>query len=202
MFGGFVMGSLSSVRPATYLYIGTQFWYGCVIPSCYLINSSDTKSFIMDQGWLIALRDLYKKHKPKKKPTSHTNRESGVKKVEENCAGEVFTARTGVISGRNNLKHDQNENGSKQDTFNQPKNLLCRGIVLHELEYISDNDTIRSSPKLEMNHHRTTRRKHISGISDKISKTSSTFTNQTLTPSSNQEKNNPTILLPNQVDYS
>ena len=62
--GGLLLGFLSLLQPATFLYIGVEIWYGNVIPSCYLLNSSDTKAFIMEQGWVIALSNLFKKSKP------------------------------------------------------------------------------------------------------------------------------------------
>ena len=64
VLGGFLLGCLSLVQPATFLYIGVEIWYGNVIPSCYLLNSSDTKAFVMEQGWAIALSNLFKKSKP------------------------------------------------------------------------------------------------------------------------------------------
>ena len=64
VLGGLLLGCLSLLQPATFLYIGVEIWYGNVIPSCYLLNSSDTKAFIMEQGWAIALSNLFKKSKP------------------------------------------------------------------------------------------------------------------------------------------
>ena len=64
VLGGLLLGCLSLLQPATFLYIGVEIWYGNVIPSCYLLNSSDTKAFIMEQGWVIALSNLFKKSKP------------------------------------------------------------------------------------------------------------------------------------------
>ena len=64
VLGGLLLGCLSLVHPATFLYIGVEIWYGNVIPACYLLNSSDTKAFIMEQGWAIALSKLFKKSKP------------------------------------------------------------------------------------------------------------------------------------------
>ena len=64
VLGGILLGCLSLLQPATFLYIGVEIWYGNVIPSCYLLNSSDTKAFIMEQGWAIALSSLFKKSKP------------------------------------------------------------------------------------------------------------------------------------------
>ena len=69
MLGGLLLVALSLLRPPTFLYIGTEIWYGNVIPSCYLLNSSDTKAFVIEQGWVLALLNLYKKSKP----TTHSS---------------------------------------------------------------------------------------------------------------------------------
>ena len=156
----------------------------------------------MNQGWIIALRNLYRKKKPKDEPASHAKREPVVKKDEESREGEGFSARPRVISKQSNLEHDQRKNGSTQDTFKQPKNLLCRGVVLHELENISDSDLIRGSSKVEIKQHRNTGCKNICCNPPKVSIISGTFNKQALSPSHNQENNYPTALLPNQVDYS
>ena len=65
VLAGIVIFGLSFLRPATYMYISTQIWYGIIIPSCYLMNCSDIKAFILDRGWLAALSELYSK-RPKK----------------------------------------------------------------------------------------------------------------------------------------
>ena len=69
MLGGLLLVGLSLLRPPTFLYIGTEIWYGNVIPSCYLLNSSETKALVLEHGWVIALSNLYKKNKP----TSHSS---------------------------------------------------------------------------------------------------------------------------------
>lgn len=38
---------------------GLQIWYGCVIPSCYLLNSDYIKDTIMEHGWMNALSQIY-----------------------------------------------------------------------------------------------------------------------------------------------
>ena len=67
VLGGFLLGCLSLVHPATFLYIAVEIWYGNVIPACYLLNSSGTKAFIMEQGWVMAVSKLFTKSKPKLK---------------------------------------------------------------------------------------------------------------------------------------
>ena len=75
IFGGVIIGGLAFVQPATFLYIGTQIWYGNVIPSCYLINSSDIKDYIMDKGWWNGFSKIYDKRKPKDEIRNPSNKD-------------------------------------------------------------------------------------------------------------------------------
>ena len=66
MLGGVIIAALSFLRHAHILYTIGMIWYGSVIPSCYLINFSDTKNSIIDEGWAAGLSKLYKKKEPVK----------------------------------------------------------------------------------------------------------------------------------------
>lgn len=66
MLGGMIIAALSFLRHAHILYTIGMIWYGSVIPSCYLINFSDTKNSIIDEGWATGLSKLYKKKEPVK----------------------------------------------------------------------------------------------------------------------------------------
>ena len=66
MLGGVIIAALSFLRHAHILYTIGMIWYGSVIPSCYLINFSDTKNSIIDEGWATGLSKLYKKKEPVK----------------------------------------------------------------------------------------------------------------------------------------
>ena len=202
MLGGFVMAGLTFMRPSTYLYIGTQFWYGCVIPSCYLINSSDTKAFIMEQGWVVALTNLYKKREPEEIPTLRAEKETSRKKHEGNGASTDFSTRTLVISEENNLKDDQKENNSKPENFNQPENRLNRGIVLSDLECISESDITYSSRKAKIKQPNTIHRKDLNCNVKNDCETYYVLKKHTFPLPLTIEKNALLMSLPNQVDYS
>ena len=54
------------------LFFPFSMWYGLVVPSCYLINTDDTKTLIMEHGWLTALRRIYIERQPQNiLPTQH-----------------------------------------------------------------------------------------------------------------------------------
>ena len=46
------------------LFFPFSLWYGLVVPSCYLINTDDTKTLIMKHGWLTALSRVYTEKQP------------------------------------------------------------------------------------------------------------------------------------------
>ena len=102
--GGLLLGFLSLLQPATFLYIGVEIWYGNLIPSCYLLNSSHTKAFIVEQGWAIALSNLFKKSKPSLKEKGNN--------LAENQADE-------------NIEATQSENASIRLTAKQSNGRRC-----------------------------------------------------------------------------
>ena len=66
MLGGMIIAALAFLRHAHILYTVGMIWYGNIIPSCYLINFSDTKKSILEEGWATGLSKLYKKKEPRK----------------------------------------------------------------------------------------------------------------------------------------
>ena len=109
VLGTLVVVMLSVLRPPTFLYLGVLVWYGNVIPSCYLINSIDTKKFIMEQGWLAALSELYKKKKPKEVPSSKAKSESNHNKSK----GDANNGATEVDDSIEHQNEASNTNASK-----------------------------------------------------------------------------------------
>ena len=65
--GGLIISSLAVLfnqqrgDSDTIMLTGLQIWYGCVIPSCYLLNSDYIKDTIMEHGWMNALSQIYTK---------------------------------------------------------------------------------------------------------------------------------------------
>ena len=136
------MGGLAFVQPATFLYLGTQIWYGNVIPSCYLINSSDIKDYIMDKGWWNGFSKIYDKRKPKdeiRNPSKKDPEMSSGKKNhrrKSNVFPEISeAAKNEVVLDRpiceNNVNDDINNSIQNQDNDQQTKN-----VILYDLDGI------------------------------------------------------------------
>ena len=58
--GGILICTLASSSTWN-VFFPFSLWYGLVVPSCYLINNNDTKTLIMNHGWLTALSRVYTK---------------------------------------------------------------------------------------------------------------------------------------------
>ena len=135
------MGGLALVPPATFLYLGTQMWYGNIIPSCYLINSSDIKDYIMDNGWWDGFSKIYSKRSPKDEARNNSkgNSENCAKKKNMNKKSQVFPEpSTSHSNGISIDKHDcengkNNNHHSVQNNKNKERN---SGVILHDLEGI------------------------------------------------------------------
>ena len=213
VLGGFVIGVLALVKPPTYMYTATIIWYGNIIPSCYLINSSDTKNFIIDKGWLNALSNLYKKKPPKERETSLHKKNLKVKVID----GSSKDARIDTIGQGPNCKAftrnpyqltdstQEREDISNEDILHQVKSRVNRGVVLTDLDYTNVNRTTENTNYLlsRINNDRTLIRK------GQILKTENRETSVFYISdrSSNSlthvaENGSCLILLPNEVDYS
>ena len=122
VLGTLVVVMLSVLRPPTFLYFGVLVWYGNVIPSCYLINSIDTKKFIMEQGWMAAISELYKKKKPKEVPSSKTKSESN------------HTKSKGDNSNGTTEKNDSIESQNEASNTNKSKSYSRENIAMQNLK--------------------------------------------------------------------
>ena len=65
MLGGIIIAAFTFFRHAHILYTVGMIWYGNIIPLCYLINSTDTKKSILEEGWTSALSKICQKKEPK-----------------------------------------------------------------------------------------------------------------------------------------
>ena len=213
VLGGFVIGVLALVPPATYLYTATIIWYGNIIPSCYLINSSDMKNFIIDLGWSNALSNLYKKRLPKDRPTSShkknlkvkvmdsSSKDANVDTIGQGPNGKAFTS----------IPYELTDNTQKRQEVNdedKPYHAKCRGnqeVILTDLDYTNVNCTTENTHSLlnQINNDRTlmckgralktaNREPSVFYIND--------CSSNSLTHAA--ENKSPSILLPNEVDYS
>jgi hypothetical protein len=93
VLGGVIVCCLALLRIPTFLYAGILIWYGIVIPSCYLINSTDNKTSIIEEGWINAISKLYKKKDPRDKRKDPSARQTinqpAKPKDSENCRNDI-----------------------------------------------------------------------------------------------------------------
>ena len=81
VIGGLVVFSLAFLPTLTptigsngFVYISIQVLYGNIIPSCYLMNNSNFKSIVMDNGWIEAISTVYSKAQAPKGPRRNKNK--------------------------------------------------------------------------------------------------------------------------------
>ena len=84
VIGGLAVSSLAFLPIFTdiensngYLYITIQILYGNIIPSCYLMNNSNFKSVVMDNGWIAALSTIYSKTQDPKTTAQNPTKSKG-----------------------------------------------------------------------------------------------------------------------------
>ena len=100
VIGGLVVFSLAFLPTLTptigsngYVYITIQVLYGNVIPSCYLMNNSNFKSIVMDNGWIAAMSTVYSKiQAPQRAPQEQQPVISRKNRSAQNHAENAITA--------------------------------------------------------------------------------------------------------------
>ena len=162
MLGGVIIAALSFLRHAHILYTIGMIWYGSVIPSCYLINFSDTKNSIIDEGWLTGLSKLYKKKEPVKPGES---KEGGVKKKRVR-AREVDLNQDSPSNSNREVSIEQNSEETRNETESEN--------VTESVSTLNDDTapilrTKTSRPK-EANVREEKLRMHNKGIETKITR--------------------------------
>ena len=70
VLGGVLITLLAFHHKVSILNTFALFWYGNVIPSCYLINFVHNKKSIMNDGWRTTISQLYRKKTIKRNVTS------------------------------------------------------------------------------------------------------------------------------------
>ena len=154
ILGGVIMGGLAIIKPATFLYLGTQIWYGNVIPSCYLINSSDIKDYIMDKGWWNGFSKIYNKRERKDdvRKNSTKNYESHTGKNPLSKKSRVFPEPSAC--NPNNIemgkrKCDKDTNNSVNSEVNNKRD---QEVFLHDLDGIQASQCIHENIKFQKDH--------------------------------------------------
>ena len=136
------MGGLALVPPATFLYLGTQMWYGNIIPSCYLINSSDIKDYIMDNGWWNGFSKIYSKRNSKDELKNDSKGNSKNRKRKKNISNKsrVFPGPSNGDSNEKSIGKQVCESDKNNDIHhsieNNKNDKLNKAVILHDLEGI------------------------------------------------------------------
>ena len=89
-----------------------MIWYGSVIPSCYLINFSDTKNSIIDEGWAAGLSKLYKKKEPVKPGESNEK----TMKEKRRRARQINLNQDSPSNNNRELSIEQNSEETRNET--------------------------------------------------------------------------------------
>ena len=146
VLGGVIVFCLALVQFPIFLYAAILIWYGIVIPSCYLMNSSDNKKSIIEKGWVNAISNLYRrkdprdKHKPVKSKDSEGSK-NGIKgrSPQANTSQGEDSNRWASRPKPHSMKIRQKETSKtcEKDSFHAVKFQLRRGVILQDLEDIS-----------------------------------------------------------------
>ena len=215
VLGGVVIPSVSFLKPATYLYIMTQIWYGNIIPSCYLVNSSEIKDFIQNHGWLMALSKIYGR---KEKNTARSNNNADLENAPERKESQKpvpVASKYNKNEGRGILKRDkctpspriQNESESSNQSnrrrerpiTDELSNTLRSNLsaVTRSSQLLKNNFTQQKHKKRKF--HKPSIKKSEASVYYICNEESA---NTYRRPHNVKTSSNIQILLPNQPDYS
>ena len=142
VLGGVIMLGLALVPAATFLYLGTQVWYGNIIPSCYLINSSDIKDYIMDNGWWNGFSKIYSKRNSKNEVENNSkgNSKNCTRKKNIGNKSRVFPEpSTSHLNGTSIAKKicEKDKNNDIHNSIqNHKDDKQNNGVILHDLDGI------------------------------------------------------------------
>ena len=214
-----------NVRTNGYVYIAIQVLYGNIIPSCYLMNNSNFKSVVMKNGWIAAMSKVYSKTPdPQRNPQEQQqviaeqncsaqnhaeNAKTATKKTLFNVTAKnmIYKAEiTNEIEGPN--QHIQGTASGMDDTSSSndavTRHYLHRDtITLADHKNASDHTfngrKIKSQPLYLSESISHCSESDKIGMSSALTK--SLHTSLTPMTLSNALEANPSVLLPNQVDY-
>ena len=147
VIGGLVVFSLAFLPTLTptmgsngFVYISIQVLYGNIIPSCYLMNNSNFKSIVMDNGWIEAMSTVYSKAQaPQRAPQEQQQVISQKNHSAQNHAEDAITA-----AKKSPLKVATKEIGCKNETTNeiQGRNQQIREATRGVATTFSSNDAV------------------------------------------------------------
>lgn len=159
--------------------------YGNIIPSCYLMNNTNFKSFVMDNGWMAAMATVYSSNRDRTK--TRNKKQTGEAPCTQSIAEDENIPRRMSQSMSSSKDATDDTNGKDQnsaeiqswtDTVLEMKKRVSFSSVS---QYVLDKDNSNSLK------------------SDFITPD---YTGRCITTIVDQSEANNIILLPNQVDYS
>ena len=116
VLGGVLITLLAFHHKVSILNTFALFWYGNVIPSCYLINFVHNKKSIMNDGWRTTISQLYRKKTIKRNVTSSPAR------IPTNSGQNEER----ILDESNTVSATQNKIGPKMNLHNAlPKSSSC-----------------------------------------------------------------------------
>ena len=176
------------------------------------MNCSDIKDLILGRGWVTAMSKVYVKKAKDTEPTSHRNNLENGPDNNEGQGRRHDTFREQHNDRERKTKTDKNTTRVKSknkigdsDTCRQTNRRRNRGVILHELSNISDNnlsDVTRMIPMPQNNVSRPQRRIRKPLIKNTEPSIYYICGNPNIPQNPNTDTGNISILLPNQVDYS
>ena len=143
VLGGIIVCCLALLTIPIFMYVGVLMWYGIVIPSCYLINSADNKTSIIEEGWVNVISKLYKKKSPREKYNSGKANDS--ESCRNNTKGrgpsaentqEEETVRWASAPKPHSIKSGPSKISKtcEKDSFHTAKFQLKSGLILQDLD--------------------------------------------------------------------
>jgi hypothetical protein len=146
VLGGIIVCCLALVPIPIFVYAAILVWYGIVIPSCYLINSSESKKYIIEKGWVSAISILYRKkdprdkHKPVKSKDSASCKNDIERRSPQSDTTQEDESNRWASRPKPRTIETRQKNTSKtceNDSCHREKFTLRRGVILQDLEDIS-----------------------------------------------------------------
>ena len=192
VLGGLVAISLAFLPSLTnttnsngYIYITIMILYGNIIPSCYLMNNTNFKSFVMDNGWIAAMSTVYSTNQGETKTTNEQQAEKApstqnITEDENNSRG-ISPSSSSSKDPKEDINGKDQNSAEIQSWTDRVLDMKKRVSFSPVSQNVLDKDNSNSL---------------------KLDFITPDYTRRCITTIVDQSEANNIILLPNQVDYS
>ena len=141
LMGGVGCVGMALIPKDIFLHIAYLIWYANVIPSCYLINTSDNKDSIIDKGWAFVISKLFenKRERDRKNLYEQARLEKKQKAEKAQAENSALTSDESIASDRSTMPHGGQVNANncccapKIGVSNAVNNLSGTGRINHEV---------------------------------------------------------------------